>query len=135
MIRSALLAFCVALPSLCADLTGIWTGLVPTRLGDQDIAFHLTQKGNVITGKMYGDYGSTPIIDGKIAGKLVTFVLVVSEQSGNQINDTRIRFTGRLENGTLELVRDRESATIAGNSGGAFIRNNVKTPIKLKRLI
>ena len=135
MRRPVIAALITAGMSLGADLTGVWTGLAPSRLGDQDIAFNLTQTGNTITGKMYGDYGSTPIIDGKVAGNLVTFVLIVSEQNGNQINDTRIRFTGRLENGTLELVRDREKATIAGNDGGAFIRNNLKTTMRLKRLM
>ena len=135
MMQAALLLLASVATASAADLSGVWTGVFPTRLGERDIAFKLTQSGNSITGKMYGDYGSTPIMDGKAAGNLITFVLVVSEQSGNQINDTRIRYTGRLENGVLELIQDREGATIAGNGGSVFIRNNVKTVMRLKRLM
>ena len=62
------------------------------------------------------------------------FVVAVQEQSGNQINDTRLRFAGTLKDGVLELARDRESSTIAGNSGGVFQRSSAKQILKLKRL-
>ena len=122
--------------SLCfvADLTGIWTGQVTTRLGTQDVTFKLEQQGTRITGKLYDDRGSSPISEGKAVGDVVIFVVAVQEQNGNQINDTRLRYTGTLRDGVLELAKDRESSTIAGNSGGVFQKSGTKQLLKLKRL-
>lgn len=128
------LLFC-ALAS-AGDFTGIWVGQIPLRNGvTQDIAFQFTQHGTVLTGKLYGEPQSSPIIEGRISGELVTFVVVAQEQAGNQINRTRLRFTGSMENGEIELVRDRESSTNAGDGGRAQIRNNGKQIFRLKRLI
>jgi hypothetical protein len=120
--------------ALAAELTGIWTGEVSTRLGPQAVTLRLEQRGTMVTGKLYDDRGSSPISEGKAVGEVVMFVVAIQEQSGNQINDTRLRFTGSLKNGVLELVRDRESSTIAGNSGGVFQRSSPKQIIKLKRI-
>lgn len=122
---------------LAADLTGIWVGRVPTRNGESvDIAFQFTQTGTKLGGKLYGDYRSSPIVEGIVAGDLVTFVVLAEEQAGNQINESRLRFTGRLENGEVELTRDRESMVNAGNRGGAQTRadRGPKVSFKLKRL-
>jgi len=123
------LLLCVA-----ADVSGIWTGQVTTRGGTQDVTLKLEQQGTKLTGKLYDDRGSSPISEGKAVGDVVIFVVAVQEQSGNQINDTRLRYTGTLRGGTLELARDRESSTIAGNSGGVFQKSSAKQMIKLKRL-
>ena len=120
--------------ALAAELSGIWTGQVTTRGGTQDVTLKLEQQGSRVTGKLYDDRGSSPISEGKAVGDVVIFVVAVQEQSGNQINDTRLRFTGTLKDGVLELVRDRESSTIAGNSGGVFQKASAKQVLKLKRL-
>jgi hypothetical protein len=119
-----------------ADLSGIWVGQIPVRNGDmQDVAFKLTQNGVALGGKIYGDYQSFAIAEGKVTGDEVTFVIVTQEQAGNQINDTRVRYTGTLKGAELELTRERESSTIAGNGGGVMFRGNAKTTFKLKKLI
>ena len=106
-----------------ADLTGIWVGQIPTRNGETvDIAFQFTQAGAKLSGKLYGDYKSSPIVAGLVAGDLVTFVVLAEEQAGNQINDSRLRFTGSLKSGEVELTRERESSTNAGNKGGSQTR-------------
>lgn len=122
---------------LLANLTGIWIGQVPTRNNTDkaDIAFHLEQTGTKITGKLYGDYRSSPIVNGTIAGDLVTFVVAAEEQSGNEINQSRLRFTGKLINGELELTRDRESSNRAGSGAGVQIRNNAGVTFRLKKLL
>jgi hypothetical protein len=120
-----------------ADFTGIWIGQVPVgRNGDlQDIAFKLTQTGTAVSGKLYGDYRSMPVIEGQVFGEEIVFVVAAQEQAGNQINDTRLRFTGVLKGNELEVTRERESSTNAGNGGGVQIRNNSKLTFKLKRLL
>lgn len=125
-----------------ADLSGIWTGQIPTRNNEmQDVAFQFQQKGTTISGKLYGDYRSSPIVEGKVEsspeGEKIDFVVLAQEQAGNQINETRLRYTGTLKDGVMELTRERESSTNAGNGGGTQTRNNPtpKTTLKLKRLI
>ena len=120
-----------------ADLTGIWVGRIPARNGEmQDIAFQFRQTGTKLAGKLYGDYQSSPIVQGTVAEAAVTFVVSGSEQAGNQINETRTRFTGRMyESGEIELTRERESGHNAGNSGAAEQRpNSPRQTFRLKRL-
>lgn len=136
MIRIALALIAAAVLS-AADLTGIWTGQMPTRNGETvDISFQFVQSGTKLSGKLYGDYRSSPIVEGIVAGDLVTFVVVTAEQAGNQINDTRLRFTGSLKSGEVELTRERESVVNAGNGGNAQTRSgpSPKQTFRLKRL-
>ena len=126
----------MALPLLGADLTGIWVGQVPGRNGVLlDIAFKFTQSGTTLGGKLYGDYQSTPISDGKISGDQVSFLVIAPEQAGNQINETRLRFTGSIKDGEIELTREREGGRNAGNGGGVQFRGNAKQTFRLKRLL
>ncbi|MFN0101141.1 MAG: hypothetical protein ACKV2U_03505 [Bryobacteraceae bacterium] len=122
---------------LAADLSGIWVGRIPTRNGDSvDIAFQFTQSGTKLSGKLYGDYKSSPIVEGIVAGDLVTFVVLAEEQAGNQINESRLRFTGSLTSGEVELTRERESSVNAGNKGTSQTRpgQGQKQTFRLKRL-
>lgn len=118
-----------------ADLSGIWMGQMEVRNGQKiDIAFHLKQEGTRLRGKLYGDYESSPIVHGIVTGNLVTFVVETQEQAGNQINQSRIRFTGNLDGDELELIRERESSHNAGNKGGAASRES-KQRFRAKRLL
>ncbi len=120
-----------------ADLSGIWVGEIASGRPDRDpiqVSFQFVQKGTSLSGKLYGDHQSTPIATGIVAGELVTFVVVTAEQAGNEINDTKVRFTGRLVNGELELTRERESSTRAGAKSGAFVRPGSGQQVRLKRL-
>ena len=49
----------------------------------------------------------------------VSFVVIAQEQAGNQINETRMRFTGTFKAGELELTRSREGVHDAANGGAA----------------
>ena len=122
--------------ALAADLTGMWIGQVPGRNNEpQDIAFKLVHTGTTISGKLYGDYQSSPITEGKVTGDQIVFVVTMQEQAGNQINQTRLRFTGSIKDGDIELTRERESSRNAGNGGGTQTHQN--TPARtfsLKRL-
>ncbi len=121
---------------LGADVAGIWVGRIPGNKGDfQDVAFQFTQKGTALEGKLYGDYQSSPITEGKIAGDRITFLVIAPEQSGNQINDTKLRFTGSMKDGEVELTREREGATIAGNGGAVTFKTNAPQTFRLKRLL
>jgi len=119
-----------------ADFSGIWVGQIPTRNGEmQDIAFKFTQDGTTLGGKLYGDYKSTSITEGKISGDEVTFVVIAQEQAGNQINAAKLRFSGVLKAGEIELTREREGATNAGNGGVVQFRGNLKQTFRIKLLL
>jgi hypothetical protein len=134
MLATLFLLFALTLSA--ADFAGIWVGQIPTRNGDfEDVSFKFTQKGATLGGKLYGDYQSTPITAGTVSGDLVTFLVVAAEQSGNQINETRIRFTGRMKDGELELTREREGSTNAGNGGLVQFKGSTKQSFRLKRLL
>ena len=129
--RALLSALLLTLPLAAGDLSGIWVG----QLNTKDVAFQFSQKGDTLSGKLYGDYRSTPILEGKVSGDGLTFVVIAEEQSGNQINQTRLVFTGKLKDGRLDLTRQRESSTNAGNSGDSKPRAGKPEPFTLKRLL
>ena len=133
--RSVFLAALCAASLSAADFSGIWTGQVPTRNGEfTDVAFRIVQKGAAITGKQYGDYQSSPIVEGSVTGEEIVFTVVVQEQAGNQINETKHRFTGALKDGALELSRQRLESKNAGNGGVVQFKGDSKQTLTLKRL-
>ena len=62
--------------------------------------------------------------------------ITAAEQAGNQINDSRLRFTGSLKDGQIELTRERESVINAGNKGSAQTKAgpSPKQTFRLKKL-
>jgi len=129
-------ALLIATSALGADFSGTWIGTLEGRNGNvEDLAFQFVQKGAELTGKQYGDFESTAIVKGTISGDLVMFVLVRQEQSGNEINQTKIRFSGRMVGSEIELTRERESSTRSGSGASAALRNNPRQTFRLKRLV
>lgn len=123
---------------LSTDVSGIWTGQIPAgRAGTLvDIAFQLVQQGDQIRGKLYGDYRSGEIVEGKVEGGELWFVVLSPEQAGNEINQTRLRFAGCIDNGTLNLTRTREASARAV-SGAAAPQLRPQPPVEfmVKRLV
>lgn len=123
---------------LAADVSGIWVGQIPAgRAGAMiDIAFQLVQQGDQIRGKLYGDYRSGEIVEGKAEGGEIWFVVLSPEQAGNEINQARLRFAGCLDNDTLHLTRTRE-ASVRAVSGSAAPQLRPQAPVEfmVKRLV
>ena len=134
--RRLLLVLVGGVSALAADLTGVWTGqLLGRNNAFTDIAFRLVQgAGGEISGKMYGDYGSFKIVSGKLEGERVEFEVIASEQRGNEINDSRFKFSGTLRNGEMELTRERQSIVKAGSGETVKVRNDNNPVVKLKQL-
>ncbi len=133
--------FCAVVSA--ADFSGTWLGELPVGNNNgahlklaQQFAVKLVQSGTALTGKLYGDYENTPISEGKVVGDGIDFYVVMQEQQGNQINQTRLHFTGALKpDGTVEITRVRESATNAGNNGTYKFKENAKGQVfVIKRL-
>jgi hypothetical protein len=134
---TAAILFALSVASLpAADLSGFWLGSVTgggRRNQVQDVTFQFIQSGATLTGKLYVDYGSTPILKGTIDGDKIAFQVLVREQAGNEINQSVLRFTGTLKDGEIEITREREEIRAAGNSGAAFAKPGTQT-FRLKRL-
>jgi hypothetical protein len=136
MRHAAVLLFAAALGLPAADLTGVWTGQLPGRNNTfTDLAFKFVQSGTTISGKLYGDYMSYAIIEGRLEADHIEFVVVTREQRGNEINDARFKFTGTVkESGEMELTRERQSVSKVASGEPVTVKNDTKPVIKLKRL-
>ena len=119
-----------------ADFSGFWMGSTTAgRRGQiQDFAFQFVQNGAMLSGKVYLEYGSTPILKGTVEGDTISFQILAREQEGNQINESVLKFTGVLKDGELEITREREELRNAGNSGASFSRA-AKLTFNLKRVL
>jgi hypothetical protein len=118
-----------------ANISGIWLGSITGGRRNQvtDYAFQFLQKGNTLTGKLYLDYNSTPILKGTIDGDKIAFQIIAREQAGNEINESVFKYTGTIKDGEIEISREREEIRAVGNAGAAFARPGAQT-FKLKRL-
>jgi hypothetical protein len=134
--RTAIALLLAALILPAADFSGIWLGQVVSgrRNQVQDVAFKFNQTGTTLGGKLYLDYGSTPIFKGTVDGDQITFYVLAREQDGNQINESLLKFTGVMkEAGAIEITREREELRNAGNAGASFSRATKQTYV-IKRL-
>lgn len=119
--------------ALCADVTGTWSGQIATRNGImQDVSFKFVQKGNTLTGKLYSDSGSNPIVEGIVVGDHINFTVVIQEQQGNLFNETKLLFDGCVDGTDIQLTRER-SAVLNPETGGPN-KPNPRQNIGLKRL-
>jgi len=120
---------------MAADFTGTWTGTIEGKNGSvEDLAFQFVQTGASLAGKQYGDFESTPIVKGTISGDLIMFTVLRQEQSGNEINQTRIRFTGRMIHSEIEITREREASTRSGSGAAVTFRTNPRQSFRLRKL-
>jgi hypothetical protein len=132
--RQLLVILLFAIIGSAADLSGIWTGVMPQgRNGDLvDLTFKITQTGDKIGGKMYRDHSSAPIVEGKITGDQVVFTVVLEEQLGNLFVETKHVFTGTIKGADIEVSRER---VLDPKIGNAERRGNQKQTFTLKRLL
>lgn len=131
--RLALIAS-AAMSLTAADLSGTWTGLIPARGNElQDITFRIVQSGDTLTGKMYRDTTSVPILDGKIEGDHVSFRVDSEEQVGNLFIVIKYTFTGTIKGTDIELTRER-AADPRLTTGNPASRINQKPIFTLKKL-
>jgi hypothetical protein len=131
--RRLFVLFSFVLTASAADLSGIWTGVIPARNGDlNDVTFKFAQTGDQLAGKMYRDSASAPIVEGKITGDQVVFTVVLEEQLGNLFVLTRHVFTGKMKEGEIEVSRER---VLDPKIGNAERRGNQKQTFTLKRLL
>lgn len=119
---------------MAADLSGTWTGSIPARNNEiQDLTFQLIQKGDVLTGKLYRDSTSVPILDGKISGDQISFRVESEEQVGNEFVLIKYKFSGVIKSPAIELTREREANPLL-KPGNPNTRVSQRPTFTLKRL-
>jgi hypothetical protein len=88
-----------------ADLTGKWTGAVPTRDGGtRDTAFNFKQDGEKLTGTMAGMQGDVELKDGVVKGDEVSFNTVLNFNG----NEVKLVFKGKIAGDEIKMSRQRE---------------------------
>lgn len=90
-----------------ADVTGKWTGQVPTRDGGtRESTFNFKQDGEKLTGTMTGPQGDIELKDGAVKGDDVSFNVALSFGG----NDVKLIYTGKVAGDEIKLTRTREGA-------------------------
>jgi hypothetical protein len=90
-----------------ADVTGKWTGAVPTRDGGtRDATFNFKQDGEKLTGTMTGPQGDIELKDGAVKGDDVSFNVALSFGG----NDVKLIYKGKVAGDEIKFTRTREGA-------------------------
>jgi hypothetical protein len=90
-----------------ADVTGKWTGQVPTRDGGtREATFNFKQDGEKLTGTMTGPQGDIELKDGAVKGDDVSFNVALSFGG----NDVKLIYKGKVAGEEIKFTRQREGA-------------------------
>jgi hypothetical protein len=90
-----------------ADVTGKWTGQVPTRDGGtREATFNFKQDGEKLTGTMTGPQGDIELKDGAVKGDDVSFNVALSFNG----NDVKLIYKGKVAGEEIKFTRTREGA-------------------------
>ena len=90
-----------------ADVTGKWTGSVPTRDGGtREATFNFKQDGEKLTGTMTGPQGDIELKDGAVKGDDVSFNVALSFGG----NDVKLIYKGKVAGDEIKFTRTREGA-------------------------
>jgi hypothetical protein len=90
-----------------ADVTGKWTGQVPTRDGGtREATFNFKQAGEKLTGTMTGPQGDIELKDGVVKGDDVSFNVALSFGG----NDVKLIYKGKVAGDEIKFTRTREGA-------------------------
>jgi hypothetical protein len=97
----------LAITASAADVSGKWTGQMPTRNGDtREVTFNLKADGDKLTGTMGGPQGDIEIKDGKVSGDNISFKTNL-EFNGNSFV---LIFKGTVAGDQIKFTRAREGA-------------------------
>jgi opacity protein-like surface antigen len=90
-----------------ADVTGKWTGAVPTRDGGtREATFNFKQDGEKLTGTMTGPQGDIELKDGAVKGDDVSFLVAMSFGG----NDVKLNYKGKVAGDEIKFTRTREGS-------------------------
>jgi hypothetical protein len=103
----------VAVTAMAADVSGKWTGQVPTRGDNVAATFVFKVEGDKLTGTMSGPQGEVALQEGKVEGDKISFsmaggnakILFAGTAAGDEIKMTRTREGGQSREFTLKRAK------------------------------
>ena len=114
LLSVSLLCFVTCL-SAAADITGKWTAVFDTQVGEQRYTYEFRVTGTQLTGTAVSNLGKGEIKNGKVDGDTVTFVEMLDFQgmileipyTGKIVGADRIDFSRQIMDATEKLVANR----------------------------
>jgi hypothetical protein len=102
-------------PAWAVDVTGKWVAEREGRQGPMEITFNFQVDGEKLTGTMgMGQFGETPISEGKVEGDEISFVIV--RTFGD--NEMRILYKGKVAGDEITFTTERQGGSMGGPPGG-----------------
>jgi hypothetical protein len=112
----SILYFAIAMLTItaaAADITGKWSGQVPSRGEAMAATFTFKVDGDKLTGTMTAPQGEVALQEGKVSGDQISFsttggnakILFQGTVSGNEIKMTRTREGGQAREFTLKRAQ------------------------------
>jgi hypothetical protein len=102
MIRICVSLLAAALSLCAADVTGRWTAKVAVGDGTQEIILNFKADGARLTGTIVSDRGDTEILEGKVAGEELSFIVRSDSEQYNvkgKVSGAEIRFSAERDGG------------------------------------
>ena len=96
------LLLAIAGTALAADVDGTWTATFSTQIGEQHYTYVFKADGGKLTGTAKNDMGETPIEDGVIKGKDLSF----TENMNFQGQKIPIKYKGTLDGDQINFTRE-----------------------------
>jgi hypothetical protein len=101
----AILVACFAITAItvtvsAADVSGKWSGQVPSRGEAMAATFTFKVDGDKLTGTMTGPQGEISLQEGKVSGDQISFTTI----GGN----AKIQFQGTIAGNEMKMTRTRE---------------------------
>jgi hypothetical protein len=101
------LALWLCMASAAADISGKWSGDMPTRGGEMmPTTFTFKADGDKLTGSMTGPQGEVQLQEGKIAGDQISFSTTLNFGG----NDVKIVYKGTVSGNQIKMTREREGS-------------------------
>lgn len=92
------------------NIDGAWKGSVDSPDGTFELNYNFKAEGNVLTGLLKTQFGDTPLTNGKIDGKKLSFTIsfdsFTMNQTGELINENEILLKNDM--GEVKLTRVKE---------------------------
>jgi hypothetical protein len=101
------LALWLVVAAAAADISGKWSGDMPTRGGEMTpTTFTFKADGDKLTGSMTGPQGEVQLQEGKIAGDQISFTTTLNFGG----NDVKIVYKGTVSGNQIKMTREREGS-------------------------
>ncbi len=100
---AAALVLALVASAWAADVAGKWTAEMQGPQGTSETTFNFKVEGTTLTGTMTSQMGESAISEGKINGDEISFVVVRTGRSGNEM---KILYKGKVAGDEIKFTRE-----------------------------